>query len=172
MRAVRLAVLGLTLMGLAACSNDGRLRDLSNPAEGPEEFAVVPNKPLQQPPSFAALPPPAPGGASRTDLTPNADAVAALGGNPARLAPSGVPASDAALVASAQRYGVPENIRAQLAAEDAAFRRGKSRFTNIRIVAVDRYNQAYRRQALDPFEAQRQYRAAGARTPTAPPELR
>jgi hypothetical protein len=172
MRAMRATVFGLALLGLAGCSGDGRLRDLSNPPGGPEEFAIVPNKPLQTPPSFAELPPPAPGRANRTDLTPGADAVAALGGDPSRVTAAGIPAADAALVATASRFGVPDDIRALVAAEDAEFRRGKARFTNLRIVRVDRYNQAYRSQSLDAFEAHRRYRAAGARTPSAPPELR
>lgn len=171
MRAMRAVVVGVALLALAACG-DRTLRDLSNPGEGPEEFAIVPHRALQAPPSLAELPPPAPGTRNRADITPVADAVAALGGDPSRLAAQGIPASDAALVATATRYGVTPGIREQLAEEDARFRQSRSRFTNIRIARVDRYNEAYRRQALNPFEVQRIYRAAGARTPSAPPERR
>lgn len=172
MRAMRAACFGVALLGLAACGGDGRLRDLSNTSGGPEEFGIVPNRPLETPASFAELPAPAPDQGNRTDLSPNADAVAALGGDPARLSPGAVPAGDRALVAAASRFGVAEDIRARLAAEDAAFRRGKARFANIRLVPVDRYNQAYQRQSLDAFAAHRRFRAAGIRTPSAPPEAR
>ena len=172
MRAMRAACFGVALLGLAGCGGDGRLRDLSNTPGGPEEFGIVPNKPLETPPSASELPPPAPERGNRADLTPRADAVAALGGDPARLDPGAVPARDGALVAAVSRFGVPEDIRATLAAEDAAFRRGKARFTRIRLAPVDRYNQAYAAQTLDAFAAHRRYRAEGLRTPSAPPEAR
>ena len=39
-------------LSLAACGGNKGLRDLSDPAAGPEEFAIVPNKPLQTPKNF------------------------------------------------------------------------------------------------------------------------
>jgi hypothetical protein len=72
----------------------------------PDEFAIVPNKPLETPEDMAALPEPTPGGANRADQTPLQDAVAALGGNPAR-GRGGVPATDGAIVAHATRLGAP-----------------------------------------------------------------
>ena len=78
----------VAVLGLAACSErDITLHDLRTNSGQPEEFSIVPNKPLQTPESYSALPAPTPGGANRTDQTPLKDAVAALGGNPARLDP-------------------------------------------------------------------------------------
>ena len=163
----------VALAGVASCAvvdRDRPLRDLSNNSGEPEEFAIVPNKPLVQPQSYAQLPPPTPGGANRTDQTPKADAVAVLGGNPARLAAGqGVPAGDTALIARASRFGRDSEIRQDLAQKDAAFRRSKSIF-NWSIVPDDDYNRVYKPQTLDPYRWLRVYRQAGARTPTAPPE--
>ena len=87
-------VIVMGLMGLAGCSSgerDMRLHYLKTNSGTPEEFAIVPNKPLETPPAMTALPAPTPGSANRTDQTPKADAVAALGGNPARLNERGTP---------------------------------------------------------------------------------
>jgi hypothetical protein len=163
----------VALLGVASCAvidRDKPLRDLSNNSGEPEEFAIVPNKPLVLPDSYGQLPPPTPGGANRVDQTPKADAVAALGGNPARLvAGQGVAAGDTALIARASRYGRDSQVRQDLAAKDAAFRRSKSIF-NWSIVPDDDYNRIYQRDMLDAYEWLRLYRRAGARTPTAPPE--
>jgi hypothetical protein len=94
--------------------------------------------------------------------------VAALGGKRSALQASGVPASDGALVNHVARNGVSPTIRADLAEEDAAFRKRQARFTNIRIVRVDRYNQAYRRLRLDPDKEAARWRAVGVSTPSAP----
>lgn len=164
-----LAVSGVAGCGLA--ERDKPLRDLSNNSGRPQEFSIVPNKPLVQPETYGQLPPPTPGGANRTDQTPKLDAVAALGGNPARLtgAQQGVPSGDVALIRSASRYGRDPNIRQDLARKDAEFRRSKSLFT-WSVVPDDDYNKAYRRQTLDPYVWLQLYRRAGARTPTAPPD--
>lgn len=156
-------------LGLAACGGNKGLRDLSDPAAGPEEFAIVPNKPLETPDNFNALPAPTPGSANLVDATPKQDAIAALGGNPARAADRNVPASDGALLASASRYGVPGNIRATTAAEDAEFRKRRGRFTNIRLFRTDRYVQVYKSQVLDAQATLNAGRRAGVKTPTAPP---
>lgn len=162
----------LALAGVASCAlvdRDKPLRDMRTGSGRPQEFAIVPNKPLVQPESYAQLPTPTPGGANRTDQTPKADAVAALGGNPARLiAGQGVPAGDTALINRASRFGRDSGVREELAAKDADFRRSKSIF-NWSIVPRDEYNQAYRRMTLDPYEWLRLYRRAGAQTPAAPP---
>lgn len=164
------AMILTTSVALAGCSDRG-LRDLRSSSLGPEEFNVMPVKPLTIPQNTSALPPPAPGQANLVDTNPPGEAVASLGGNPGALNPAGgIPASDAALVAQAGRYGVPENTRAALAAEDAAFRDRQARMSNFRLFPVDRYEQAYRKQTLDPFRANRQARDRGLGTPSAPPE--
>lgn len=163
----------LAMAGVASCAlvdRDKPLRDMRTGTGRPQEFAIVPNKPLVQPDSYSQLPPPTPGGANRTDQTPKADAIAALGGNPARLvAGQGVPAGDTALINRASRFGRDSGVRQDLAAKDAEFRRSKSIF-NWSVVPRDEYNQAYKRMTLDPYEWLRLYRRAGAQTPAAPPE--
>lgn len=163
------SVILILALGLAACGGDKGLRDLSDPAAGPEEFAIVPNKPLQTPDNFNTLPVPTPGQANLVDATPKQDAIAALGGKPSRLNEQGVPRADSALVASASRYGVPGNIRATTSAEDAEFRKRRGRFTNIRLFRTDSYAQVYKRQTLDSQGTLNAARRAGVRTPTAPP---
>ncbi len=168
-----LGMIGLGLgvaLTLSACSGNDGLRQLNTPRTGPDEFKVLPAKPLLEPDSLTTLPLPTPGGANRTDQVPAADAVVALGGRASALQPAdGIPSADATLVRQASRHGVTPNIRADLAQEDADFRKRKGRFTNIRIVKVDRYNQAYEEFALNPFAEAERFRKLGLRTPAAPP---
>lgn len=164
------AVILLVIVAVAGCSNSGRLRDLRSFTGGPDEFMVVPSKELIIPGSYSDLPEPTPGGSNRTDQTPKADAVAALGGKPARLKlAGGVPATDSALINHVSRNGLSPTIREDLAEEDAAFRKRQARFTNFRIVRVDRYNQAYRRLRLDAHKEAARWRSVGVPTPTSPP---
>ena len=165
-------ILMVAVMGLSACAGyerDITLRDLRSATPGPDEFMILPGKPLQQPPNFTDLPRPTPGGSNITDQNPLGDGVAALGGNAARLQDTGIPAGDAGLVRAASRNGTDANVRAELAAEDEDFRRRKSRFTNFRLVRQDLYNQVYKREALNARNEWNRYRRAGARTPSAPP---
>lgn len=162
------AIAGLGACGLA--DRDPKLHDLRTYSGEPEEFSITPRKPLQAPEDARALPKPTPGGANRTDQTPIADAVAALGGNPARLtAGQGVPSGDGALINGASRFGRDAGIRAKLADEDLAFRKRKSLFT-WSIVPTDEYYNAYKRQSLDPYRWLQIFRRADRQTPTAPPE--
>jgi len=164
------AVILLAIVTLAGCSNSGRLHDLRSFTGGPDEFMIVPGKELVIPGSYSDLPQPTPGGSNRTDQTPKADAVAALGGKPSSLVPTnGVPSSDSALVNHVSRNGISPTIRDDLAEEDAAFRKRQARFTNIRLVRVDRYNQAYRRLRLDAQKEAARWRSVGVPTPTSPP---
>lgn len=152
---------------VAGCANVG-LRDLRSNSSGPDEFGIQPVASLQEPASYRDLPVPTPGGSNRTDRSAVAEGAQALGGSVGD--PNGpVPASDGALVNHASRLGVTSNIRATLAATDADFRRRKQRLTQFRIVPVDRYNQAYRDEALNARAEQNRWRNAGARTPSAPP---
>jgi hypothetical protein len=168
-----LALVALT----AACSTredtgirDTNLKQLRNVTGPPEEFAIVPQKPLEAPVSYAELPQPTPGGANRTDQTPLKDAVAALGGSPSRLDPQdGIGAGDQALVARVSRFGRQPGIREELAVADQDFRERRSLF-NWRLVPQDTYNRIYRNQILDPYLALYAARRAGALTPSAPPE--
>lgn len=168
---LRLAMaFGLCVLAAGCGERDIGLRDVRNAADGPEEFGIVPNRPLEIPSDLAALPEPTLGGSNRSDQRPEADAIAALGGNPARIQSGrGIPTSDAALVAHTQRFGRNDGIRETLAAEDLEFRRRKSLFT-FKIVPEDEYNQAYRRLTLEPFSEVERFRRSGVRTPAAPPK--
>lgn len=169
MRVARLGTI-LAIGVLAACSRGEPrpLHDLRSFDRQPEEFSIVPNKPLQTPEDTAALPQPTLGAANRADQTPLQDAVAAMGGNPAKLTAQGTPRSDGALVNRASRFGRDPAVREDLAAEDKDFRKRRGRFT-WSIVPQDEYGRVYRRQALNPYQWLQRYRAAGARTPSAPP---
>lgn len=162
------AIILIGLVAVAGCSNTG-LRDLQPTGPGPDEFMILPNKPLTAPKDYQVLPAPTPGGANLVDQNPKADAVVALGGQASALTPNGVPASDGALVNQASRYGVPANTRVALAETDAKFRKKQSVMTRIRLFPVDRYEQAYRREALNPFEQTNRFRRSGFGTPSSPP---
>lgn len=158
----------LALVTLAACSSDRdvQLRQLYSADRSPDEFAVLPANELDIEGALAlqALPEPSPGAGNRTDLTPQADAIAALGGNP--RATSGT--RDAALIAAAGEFGVDPNIRATLAEEDADLRRRRSLFS-WQLFPEDQYIRAYRDQRLNAYFWLREYREAGVPTPSAPP---
>lgn len=162
-------MIALAAVGLGGCADKG-LRSLTNPHNGPDEFLVTPGKPLETPEDLAFLPPPTPGAKNRTDQRPRQDAVASVGGDTKRLDPNApIPGSDAALVTAASRNGVEPGVRQTLATEDAKFRKRQSRLSSFRLFRVDRYEQAYRRETLNPFEAAVPYRRAGLPTPSAPP---
>lgn len=165
------AVALMALLAVAGCSGSEvpRLLNLGQDGEGPDEFAILPTKPLQAPENFSALPTPTPGGVNRVDATPNADAIAALGGNP-NAAGRGVPSSDAGLVAYASRQGRSGTIRQELAAEDVAFRKNNRTRVLERLFNVNVYFKAYRPQSLDKYAELERFRQLGVRTPTAPPE--
>ena len=163
----RIAALILMTLTLSACANTG-LRDLRNDSAGPDEFMVQPVKGLEAPADYSDLPPPTPGQANRTDRSAANEGIVAFGGRPTSPT-AGIPASDGALVQHASRRGVDPNIRQELAEADAKFRKRKGRLTQIRIARVDRYEQSYRRQALNAEAEAKKWRRAGARTPSSPP---
>ena len=171
MRSARmvLAVAGAVVLALSACGRSDRAPELMNiRSDGtPDEFAILPPKALEMPTDLAALPEPTPGGANLTDHNPQADAVAALGGN---LRPAGgVPSADSALVASAGRFGVTGGIRDTLAAEDLDWRRDNNGRLLERPSNVNVYYAAYADMSLDQQAELWRWRKAGARTPSAPP---
>lgn len=162
----------IVLAGALAVSGCGQkgLRYIQKPGAGPDEFLVLPSKPLSTPQNYSSLPAPTPGGSNRTDANPQADAVAALGGKPSALAATnGVPAGDAALVTASSRYGVEPGVRATVSEEDADFRHRNRMTGRIKLFPVDRYEQLYRKQTLDPHATNDQFRRAGVATPSAPP---
>lgn len=163
---VMIIIMGLLL---AACSNDKGIRRLSSSGDGPDEFRVLPSKPLEAPKDYAALPTPTLGGKNRTDLDPAGDAIVALGGSRAAANSTRIPSSDSGLVNYSGRTGRSQDIRETLAAEDAEFRKGRGRFSNIRIVKTDIYNEVYKKYHLEQYQEQERWRQGGAATPAAPP---
>lgn len=164
------SIIALTLAFAAAGCSDIGLRHLEAPGQGPDEFSVMPVKPLTQPKDYKFLPAPTPGGANLTDPNPNAEAVVALGGNASSLSPNtAIPSSDAALVTASSRHGVPANARQVVDTEDAEFRRKQGRLTRLRLFKVDRYSQVYRRETLNPDIQNEAARRAGIETPSSPP---
>ncbi len=161
------AVIVLAL-AVSACGGDETPNLLNSGAtsDGPDEFAILPTKPLQMPDDLASLPAPTPGGGNLADPTPQADAVAALGGRPgASVGASG----DRGLVAYAGRFGVTPAIRETLAAEDLAFRRANNARLLERLFNTNVYFRAYESQTLDSYRELERMRRAGIRTPSAPP---
>lgn len=170
MRMSQVVVFGLALVIAGCTGSDKGIRILSSNGEGPDEFRIVPAKPLSAPANYAELPAPTPGGENLTDVDPAGDAVAALGGKRSAVRGTAVSSSDAAMVTYAARKGRQADIRAVTAVEDEEFRKRRGRFSNIRIIASDRYNQIYDEQHLDQYREQRRWRSGGAQTPAAPPK--
>ncbi|QIE42812.1 DUF3035 domain-containing protein [Rhodobacteraceae bacterium SC52] len=136
----------------------------------PNEFLVVPAKPLETPPESSALPVPTPGVANRADATPLEDAVTALGGSAAALKADGpIPSSDGGLVNYASRYGRDPAVRDSLSEEDAAYRKRNQGRILERVFSVNRYFDAYDGQSLDQQTENERLRALGVPTSSAPP---
>ncbi|UWQ95607.1 DUF3035 domain-containing protein [Rhodobacteraceae bacterium M385] len=164
MRATLLVLMTATI-GLTACSNGTpTLMNLRNTESGPDEFAIVPTNDLELPADRSTLPTPTLGGTNRADPTPEADAIAALGGNIARAN-----ANAGGLVNHASRFGVAPDIRGTLAAEDLAFRQNNGGRVLERLFQNNVYFRAYRRQALDRYAELERLRRSGVQTPSAPP---
>lgn len=162
----------IAALAMAGCSSsqEPQLMNLRSSTAGPDEFGILPTKPLEMPESLAELPAPTPGGSNLTDPTPQADAVAALGGNPARLkSGAGLPAADGALLARASRFGTSADIRTTLAAEDLDYRRTHNGRLLERLFNVNVYLKAYLPMSLDQEAELERWRKLGLRTPAAPP---
>ncbi|GHA59901.1 hypothetical protein GCM10008927_26910 [Amylibacter ulvae] len=154
---------GIAVFSLAACSGAGKS------SKGPDEFAVVPTKPLTMPDDLNALPEPRPGALSRVDQEPNKDAVAALGGNGAALDGNLIRSSEQTLLRSAQRYGVDPSIRSTLATEDLKQRKDNPPRVLERLAGYSSTIRAYTKFELDADRELIRLRRLGVRTPTAPP---
>jgi hypothetical protein len=151
---------------LAACGERGA-PDLMNlrATEGPDEFAILPPRSLELPPSLTELPEPTPGGTNLTDPDPHGDAIDALGGRR-----DGGAGADGGLVAHVTRYGTDPAIRAELAAEDLEFRQDNRGKPLERLFNVNVYFKAYRDQSLDQHAELAHWRRRGVKTVSAPPE--
>ena len=169
---MRAIALTMTMLWLAACSTDPHLMSNTGSGDGPDEFGIVPTKPLQMPEDLNALPSPTPGGSNITDPTPLGDAVAALGGNPGQLAAQGIGASDGALVNYASRLGRDPAIRQITAQEDVAWRSRHSRRLLEVMARTNVYYRAYEPMTLDSWAELERWRLTGVRVPAAPPRDR
>ena len=165
----RLLIAFLIMAMASACgrNRDRGLLSVDSTIKGPDEFAILPNKPLQMPDSYTELPPPG-GGVNRGGVTPRADVISALGGNPDAV-PRGIPAGDAGLVAHASRHGRQSGIRAQLAAEDVKFRRRNNGRLLERAFNKNLYFRVYGGQSLNQYAELERFRRLGVRTPAVPP---
>lgn len=171
----KIALALIAVLAMSACANkkDPELMNIRNAGNGPDEFTILPTKTLQAPDFTAALPVPTPGGANLTDPTPKADAVAALGGNPSRVAARGdgsIGRGDATLVSHARRFGANRVIRQTLAAEDLEFRRDHRGRVFERWFNLNVYYRVYKGVSLDKYRELERFRRLGIRTPSAPPD--
>ena len=162
----------ILVLGLAACSSRDDeivLKRIKDKGNGPNEFTILPTKPLQAPEDYASLPAPAPGTVNLVDPRPKEEGAAALGGNPAVMRGTAPAASDGGLVRHASRYGTQPGIRQQTRSEDIETRRRHGRVHLIRIGNADDYTDAYKRQWLEASREERRMRQRGIETPSAPP---
>jgi hypothetical protein len=160
------AALLLAAAALQGCAEGGLAGTLR--AAGvrgtPDEFLVLPTRPLEMPPDLGVLPPPTPGATNRVDYRPRAEAIAGLTGRPETATASG-----AALVA---RAGPAQpGIRATLAVEDAEWRATHRGRLLERWFSRDREALTYRDMRLDAAAEFERLRALGLRVPPAPPDL-
>jgi Protein of unknown function (DUF3035) len=165
-RAITAAALLLGPLALGGCAEGGLAGNLraAGVAGKPDEFMVLPTKPLEMPTNLAALPTPAPGTVNRVDYQPNSEAIAGLTGRPV----AGVTGAEA-LVA---RAGPADpSVRAQLAAEDVVWRETHHGLLLERAFSRDRAELVYRDMTLNaPAEFER-LRGAGVQVPAAPPAV-
>ena len=172
-----LATLAMSACGGTRVDDDGnkvpQLMNLRSQTRSPDEFGILPTKPLTMPADLKTLPQPTPGGTNLTDPTPMADAVAALGGNPAAVTPAVTPgaisAGNGGLVTYAGRFGTQAGIRETLAAEDLDYRRKNDGRLLERLFNVNVYFKAYRPMAINPNEELAYWRKRGVGNPSAPP---
>ncbi len=163
----------LAMLGLAGCGNGNeppKLMNIHATARQPDEFAILPTKPLVMPKDLSALPPPNPSAGNLADPTPDSDAVAALGGRPSAVQAGGIPAADAALVNAASRYGVMPGVRQNLADADLTWRKNHRGRPLDRLFNSSVYFRAYRAMELDAYANLEYWRSRGLATPSAPPK--
>jgi hypothetical protein len=160
----RILSIFVTLFLIAACSSDdARLRDLYDVGTGPEEFAVLPSKPLIIPGNLRELPVPDETVENLADPTPKRDLIEKLGGSIDET--KSVPKKDKDLLNYVSRAGVNSNIREELAEEDRKFLRRMGVLTSVKLFRVDRYNQIYRKMTLSAPKELERWRSLGVRTP-------
>jgi hypothetical protein len=131
----------------------------------PDEYAVVANRELQIPSTYA-LQPPSPGAPSLVEAQPGQEARAALFA-PTESGASGASAGEAALLAAAGAQDVDPNIRQTVAVEQGEYVAENTRFglTSIAGYKIPGPEDA---EALDADEEARRLAGEGVLTPIAP----
>ena len=163
-RILAAATLLLAATAIAGCQGRGAAGVLRSAgvAGTPDEFMVLPTKPLEMPENLAALPPPLPGVPNRVDFQPKQEAVAGLTGRPALATTSAT-----ALVARAGP--VDPNVRTELASEDVQWRATHHGLFFERMFSRDKAVVVYQQMVLDaPAEIER-LRRIGVEVPPPPP---
>lgn len=165
-----LVLAAMAALAVSACSKgEPELMNLRSSGTGPDEFSILPTRPIEIPRNVAELPEPTPGGTNRTDPNPDADIAVALGGRE-RPENQSVPGSDTALLRTTSRFGIADGIRQTLAAEDYAFRdKHRGRLLE-RVFNVTVYYRSYEPMSLDRYKELERLRRSGVRTPAAPPQ--
>lgn len=168
--ALLVTLLAATLL-LPACSETKKRGLLSRftgvGSTGPDEFLVLPQKPLVMPQDLALLPTPTPGSGNRVDLQPLSDAQLALTGR--TVAASGLTRGDQALLAAVGAQNANAGIRAVLAREDAALREDSPGLLLEKIFTPDIETLTYNDMVLNAMAELAHLRALGIITPAAPP---
>jgi hypothetical protein len=164
------AIAMMAMLAVAGCSaprGDGT--DLMNlkSKDGPDEFAILPPKPLDHARHAERVARPHAG--RQQPHRPHARSRCHCGtGGQAAGPAGGIPAADGALYAQAARYGVDAGIRDVLAGEDLEWRRDNKGRILERLFNVNVYYRAYRKQSLDQHAELEFWRARGVRTPLGP----
>ena len=168
-------ILSITLFAaLAGCDTSqgiGRfVAGEKNLQNGPDEFGIVPFRPLELPDGLTSLPDPTPGGRNLTDSLPEHDAVAALGGRPEMLDSNRIGAGETALLAATERNGTVANIRAVLAEEDKVFRKKNGPKLLQRWFKVNTYLDTYKGETLQARRTNALLRSKVIKTPSVSPD--
>ncbi len=167
-RAAGVAGLLIGALVLSGCAEGGLAGGLraAGVGDAPDEFLVLPTKPLELPEDLSSLPPPTPGALNRVEKRPDVDAVAALTGRPVAAGT----ASAGGLLA--QAGPVDPQIRGRLAAEDTEFRaENRGPFLERLANRGAQDSVIYQDVQLDADAEFERLRARGLRVPAAPPRV-
>jgi hypothetical protein len=161
------ALLLIVPLALAGCGEGGLAGGLraAGVAGKPDEFMVLPTKPLEMPQDLAALPAPALGTPNRVDYRPHQEAIAGLTGRP------GAPGNADGTVLVAKAGPSAPQIRQTLAVEDVTWRETHNGRLLERLFSKDKRALVYRPMVLDDAAAFDAARAAGIGVPPAPPAV-
>lgn len=165
-RSLGAAMLAAGFVLVGGCNEGGLGEGLRSAGAGaaPDEFLVLPTRPLELPADLSSLPPPVTGAPNRVDARPRAEAVAGLTGQTGA-------AGTVAAPGLVSRVGpVDPAIRSRLAQEDAIYRQENRTKVLEWLFGNDIEAQAYRGMALDAGAEFERLRAGGVRVPAAPPE--